>query len=729
MPQILIVSNRLPVTVQKVDGKLEYQASMGGVATGLSSFVKGRKNKWIGWPGIASEDLTEKEKHDVSVELMKQNCVPVFLSKKQLDDFYNGYSNSLLWPLFHNLPMAQSESRWWKAYKTVNAAFSEVVLNITHSNSSIWVQDYQLMLLPEMLKSAQPRLHIGFFLHIPFPTFKTYSKLPEAEQLVRGMLGADLIGFHTTGYVDDFVKTVQGFDLALNADNQLILPDRTVRVTDFPMGIDYEKFTSARKSPPIKAAVKELKKKYKGKKIIAGVDRLDITKGFVERLEAYREFLRQYPREHGRIVFVLVGAPSRGEISAYKKLSAKVGKLVKEINDEFGTSKWEPIDYNDKGLKFEEVTALFQIADIAFVAPLKDGMNLVAKEYIASKKNNGVLILSDTAGAAQELQDALLVNHKKPDTLVAAIDQALHMRKREVRGRFKRMQKHLAANTVHTWANDFVTTLQKPVAGTPRLLTRRLSKRLQLGLMKSYIAAQKRLIFLDYDGTLVPFHDNYDHSKVPKGLLDTLQKLSEDPRNTIVVVSGRSAQDLDDRFDTMNLNLVAEHGAMTKKSGNKRWQTQSRAESEWKQLIMPVLEKYAAKTPNARVEEKPHSLVWHYRQSPAYFAQKYVVILKRVLRPMLSGYGLALFQGNKILEIKNPAITKGAVVHKWLNAGYDFTLALGDDYTDEDMFTALPLTSYTIKVRSGRTAARYRLESDIDVRELLKDISKKSITL
>lgn len=728
MPQILIVSNRLPVTVKKVNGTLKYEASMGGVATGLSSFVKGRKNKWIGWPGIASEDLSDEEKHKVTVALLKRNCVPVFLTRKQLEDFYNGYSNSLLWPLFHNLPMAKSETKWWRAYKSVNTAFSQVVLDIASDNSSVWVQDYQLMLLPEILKTAQPRLHIGFFLHIPFPTYKTYSKLPEAERLVKGILGADLIGFHTAGYVDNFVKTVQSYDLALSADNQLILANRTVRVTDFPMGIDYEKFTAARKTPAIKAAAKELSRKYKGKKIIAGVDRLDITKGFVERLEAYREFLRQYPREHGKIVFVLVGAPSRGEIAAYKKLSLKVSQLVKEINAEFGNSKWQPVDYNNKGLQFEAVTALFQIADIAFVAPLRDGMNLVAKEYIASKKKNGVLILSDTAGAAYELQDALLVNHKQPDTLVAAIDQALHMRKREVRGRFRRMQKHLAANTVHTWANDFMTTLQKPVPGTPRLLTRTLSPKLQLSLLAAYVGAQKRLLFLDYDGTLVPFHNDYDNSSVPKSLLATLKKLSDDPRNTVVIVSGRSSADLDQRFAGMNLNLVAEHGAMTKKAGNKRWQTLSSAESEWKKQIMPVLEKYSARTPRSRVEEKDHSLVWHYRQSPAYFAQRYVVVLKRVLRPILKDFGLALFQGNKILEIKNPAITKGAVVTKWHRADYDFILALGDDYTDEDMFTALPVTSHTIKVRSGRTAARYRLASEVQVRNLLKNIVNKSLT-
>lgn len=727
MPQILLVSNRLPVTVKKIDGKLIFETSMGGVATGLASFVSSRKNKWIGWPGISTEDLTTADQRKIITELAKRNCVPVFLSRRQMEDFYNGYSNSLLWPLFHNLPMAAAEIRWSKAYKGVNAAFSEAVLKVAASKSNIWIQDYQLMLLPKLLRAGKPTLHIGFFLHIPFPEPKAFAKLPEAELLLRGMLGADLIGFHTKSYATNFTRTVEQFDLGLGSDDQLILPDRTIRVTNFPMGIDYEKFKAARKLPAVKAEVKALKQKYKGQKIIAGVDRLDITKGFVERLVAFREFLRQYPQEIGRVVFVLVGAPSRGEIEAYQKLSRKVDGLVAEINKEFGTLKWQPVHYNNQGLNFEAVTALFQIADIAFVAPLRDGMNLVAKEYIASKKKHGVLILSDTAGAAQELQDALLVNHKKPASLVAALDQALHMRRREMKNRFRRMNKHLSSHTVHTWASDFMSTLQKPVPGTPQLLTRAMSPKLQIMLHARYLQAHKRLLLLDYDGTLVPFTGDYASSKAPKALLQLLTKLTADPANTVVLVSGRSADDLSDRFGGLQINLVAEHGAMTKLAGQAHWKTLTRAESRWKRQILPILRKYASLTPLAGVEEKPHSLVWHYRQSPAYYAQKNVVILKRVLKPILKTFGLAMFQGNKILEIKDPTINKGIAANKWFSKDHDFVLAIGDDYTDEDMFAALPATCYTIKVRKGRTVARYRLKDDIAVGKLLKVLTNKTI--
>ena len=727
MPQILIVSNRLPVTVKKVAGALTLETSMGGVATGLASYVANRKNKWIGWPGIASDELTDNDKKQIIKELAKRNCVPVFLSRRQVNNFYNGYSNSLLWPLFHNLPMDNADDRWWPAYKSVNKAFNDAVLRVATATSSVWVQDYQLLLLPEMLKLHLPKMHVGFFLHIPFPEARALAKVPEADRLLKGMLGADLIGFHTKNYVSNFVKAVQAYDLGLNVDDQLILPDRTVQVTDFPMGIDYEKFKLARKSPAVKVAVKNMKQKYKGLRIIAGVDRLDITKGFVERLTAYREFLRQHQREIGKVVFVLVGAPSRGEIAAYQKLSAKVEALVASINQEFGTAKWQPVDYNNQGLNFEEVTALFQIADVAFVAPLRDGMNLVAKEYIASKKKHGVLILSDTAGAAYELQDALLVSHKKPATLVTALDQALHMRRREMKSRFLRMQRHLASNTVHTWASDFMTTLQTPVPGTPQLITRAITPKLEATIHARYLQANKRLLLLDYDGTLVPFAADYNDSAAPKGLLQTLRKLAADPANTLIIVSGRSADDLDSRFGSLPVYLVAEHGAMTKAAGSTRWQTLARAESRWKKQLLPIMRKYASVTPMARVEEKPHSLVWHYRQSPPYYAQKNVVILKRTLKPILKSFGLALFQGSKILEVKDPTINKGMAIKKWLTKDTPFILTIGDDYTDEDMFTTVPVSSYTIKVRGGRTAARYRLPSDVAVTDFLKTLTHKTL--
>jgi trehalose 6-phosphate synthase/phosphatase len=372
-------------------------------------------------------------------------------------------------------------------------------------------------------------------------------------------------------------------------------------------------------------------------------------------------------------------------------------------------------------LPFEEVTALFQVADVAFITPLRDGMNLAAKEFVASKRKRGVLILSRTAGAANELPDALLVNPKRPETLVYALQRALTMRRRELRGRLKRMQQQLSTQTVQAWAKDFVGTLQKPVPGTPTR-TRTLKGRLELELINDYRETKKHLIMLDYDGSLVPFAEDYKAAKPPKALLSLLEMLGANPLNQVVLISGRAAADLENWFGNLPINLVAEHGASYKNAGSGRWHTIEKVDTKWKRQLEPILEKYADLTPGARVEIKPHSLVWHYRGASPYYAQKYAIILKRILKPVLKTYGLDLLQGNKALEIKNPLISKGAAAERWFKHRYDFILSIGDDVTDEDLFAVLPDSAYGIKVGSGRTHAKYRLSSYKDTLTLLKKL-------
>jgi trehalose 6-phosphate synthase/phosphatase len=418
----------------------------------------------------------------------------------------------------------------------------------------------------------------------------------------------------------------------------------------------------------------------------------------------------------------MVAAPSRTDIPVYRQLAKRLQELADDINRKFGTPKWQPVNFMNVALPFEEVTALFQVADVAFIAPLRDGMNLAAKEFAASKhKRRGVLILSETAGAAEELADALLVNPKRPDSLVEALEQALTMSRRELRARLRRMQQQLSTQTVQVWAKDFINTLQKPVPGTP-IRTRSLKGRLQQELINDYRQAKKHLILLDYDGSLVPFADNYKSATPPKDLLQLLEILAVNPSNNVVLISGRSATDLKKWFGDLPINLVAEHGASYKKASGKVWHTIERVDTKWKQQLEPVLEKYAALTPGAHVEVKPHSLVWHYRGASPYYAQKYAVTVKRVLKPLLKRFGLDLMQGNKVLEVKNPLVTKGAAAQRWLEQKYDFILAFGDDATDEELFAALPDTAYSIKVGRGRTHAKYRLGSHRDTLALLRKL-------
>lgn len=726
MSQVIIVSNRLPVSVKKENGKLEFYPSLGGLATGLSSYANDKRNTWIGWPGIASDKLTSKDKQQIVEELAKQNCSPVFLTQKQIDEFYNGYSNAALWPLFHGLRHKAGTQKWWEAYRKVNREFAEAALNISESGGRIWVHDYQLMLVPNLMRQGRQDITIGFFLHIPFPPAKTLGKLSQNKKLLNGILGADVIGFHTPDYVDNFLESCLEVGLATSQSNMLTLPDHTVRVGDFPMGIDYEKYSQAGKSRAVKAAIKKYRQKYKKLRVIVSVDRLDPSKGLVERLEAYRLFLESYPKQHSKIVFSMVVAPSRTDVAAYKSLARRLDTLVKEINQKFGTKSWQPVDYINVSTPFEEVSALFQIADVAFIAPLRDGMNLVAKEFIASRHRSGVLILSETAGAAQELPDALLVNPRHPDELVAALDKALKMRKRELRLRLRRMQRQLSTHTVQDWARNFVSTLQKPVPNTPHLRTWTLRQRQRKALLADFAASKKRLLLLDYDGSLIPFTDHYEDTAPPDSLVKLLVDLANNPLNDVVMISGRKARDLEKWFGELPISLVAEHGASLKKTGAKSWQKLEKYDADWQKTLLPVLEKYARLTPKARVEVKPHTLVWHYRASPPYYAQKYAVTIKRVLKPFLKRSGLEIMQGNKILEIKNPEISKGKAAQRWLDKYYDFILAIGDDATDEELFQALPVTAYSIKVGRGHTAARFRLASYRDIRTLLRRLAKST---
>lgn len=741
---VVIVSNRLPISVKRVDGKLAYYPSVGGLATGLASYVNDRRNKWIGWPGIPSDDLTEAEQHEIAAELQKSNCYPVFLKQKQLDDYYNGYSNTILWPIFHELPARlEDHDKFWKSYRAVNAAFANTVIALSDQNSTIWVHDYQLLSLPALLRAARPRAKIGFFLHIPFPSPKFLNKVPSAKQLLSGMLGADLVGLHTKTYVRNFLDCCAQLTTEIVSEGEVIQGGHSARVTDFPMGIDYDRFTQARNLAGVKRELRKHRQKYHGLKVILTVDRLDPTKGLAERLEAYYEFLKRTPELHGKVIMVMLAVPSRTDIDEYKRLRERVEKLVAKINREFGTPTWTPLDYMFTSIPIESVTALYQVADIAFITPIKDGMNLVAKEFIASKpKRDGVLILSDTAGAAQELTDALLVNPRKRDALVDALSSAVNMPKRELKQRISRMHETVSTHTVQSWAGSFMKTLQQPLPGA-RHLTWSLTPQRETDLVSSFRRAKHPVFLLDYDGVLAPHIRHPENAKPSRGIRNALEKLAQHDGAEVAVISGRSEDELTNWLGDLPISLIAEHGALIRsfmppsgrvsrrKLASADWERVTKVSPSWQDDVLPILEKYAALTPGAHVETKRFSLVWHYRGASSYYAQKHLVILRRLLRPYADKHGLGIFNGNKILEVKPLDVNKGTGVQTLLSRfandispTVDFILCIGDDYTDEDMFEVLPTTAYTIKVGRGLTAARYRVPTIEGVHGLLKRLAK-----
>lgn len=721
--QLVIVSNRLPVSVKKENGKLSYHSSVGGLATGLGSYAKNKKNIWVGWPGIASEDITEKERQQITEDLQKENCYPVFLTRKQLNDFYNGYSNSVLWPLFHDRPMSEEAynnlSRYWRAYQKVNSIFAEVTLALSQPGHNIWIHDYQLLTLPQLLRAERPKDKLGFFLHIPFPALKKFSTLPQWQLLVQGVLGADVVGFHTQSYTNNFLDAAGYASAGIVEHKKVILSNRVVRVTDFPIGIDYEKYVAARRSPAVAKELAKLRVKYSGKKVILTVDRLDPAKGLVERAAAFSTLLAENPELHGKVNMIMLVVPSRTEIKEYADLKKELEKLIRQTNKQFATPLWKPIHYHYKALPFPRVTALYRRADIAFIAPLRDGMNLVAKEYIASQPaQRGVLVLSKTAGAAEQLKDAIMVDPSRPKTLVSGLKKALTMPPKEFIRRTKKMQTEISETNIQRWAGGFIKTLSLDNATSPQH-AHTLTAKLRALLISGYHLATSRLLLLDYDGTLVPFHDDPKRAAPSDELKKLLDKLCAEAQIRVVIISGRSKEDLDTWFKHTSLTLVAEHGAFIKMPGTNWKSTLKSGDKSWQNIVLPALEKHAARAPGSFVEQKDASLVWHFRKSSSYHAHKQLVILQRALKPISKHLELELRQGNKILEIRPESLHKGTAMKALLKDKPEFILAIGDDYTDEDIFTNLPDSAHTVKVGRGKTAAKYRINSIRTVHDFL----------
>jgi trehalose 6-phosphate synthase/phosphatase len=725
-PPLIVVSNRLPVSVSKVNGKLVFSPSQGGLATAMSSLGKTRSYIWIGWPGIPSEDLTPTDKKTIRRELIKLDCYPVFLSGKQIKDFYDGYSNATLWPLFHYFQsIAEHRAQYWDEYQKVNKLYLAAVLKYASASSQIWIHDYHLMILPQLLRTEIPQASIGFFLHIPFPSYEIFRLLPQRKEIIEGLLGADLVGFHTYDYARHFLSAVLR---TLGHDNKLssvVVGERVVRADVFPIGIDYEKFVTASKSAAVKAEIVALKSHYDDQKMILSVDRLDYSKGILERLEAFDYFLATHKRWRKRITLVVVAVPSRVDIDAYQHMREDIERTVSRINGEYATMDWSPISYQFKNVPFDQLVALYARADVALITPLRDGMNLVAKEYIASKQTrNGVLIISEMAGVADELPEATRVNPNDRAGIAQAIELALKTPATEQRRRLTAMQRRLSVYTVERWAHDFIEQLSTAK-------DRRLSQDLNLldhtataEIVARYRQAKHRLLMLDYDGTLTNFVPSIRTSsaKPSRKLMNLLQKLGHQPGNEVMIISGRARKALDAWFTHLPVALAAEHGAWVKNHGV--WVAGAQVDDAWKGPIRAVLETITERTPGALIEEKNFSLVWHYRNVTPELAYVRKASLKHDTEILIRDSEIELFQGNKIIEFKPRSITKGSVARdKIAEIHHDFIVAIGDDYTDEDLFSALPPGSFTIKVGLDDSNAKYHVTSVEQVHALLAQLA------
>jgi trehalose 6-phosphate synthase/phosphatase len=577
------------------------------------------------------------------------------------------------------------------------------------------------------VREQLPEITIGFFQHIPFPSYEVFRMLPWRKPILQGLLGADLIGFHTYDDVRHFVSSVIHL-VGLPASHGIIeTGNRNVMVDAFPMGIDYEKYAETANSEKVAEIEKTFQEALRYRKIVLSIDRLDYSKGIPQRLRAFELFLKQYPQFHEQVTLVMIVVPSRAEVEKYKELKIEVDELVGRINGLYRTLSWSPVQYYYHAFPFEELSAFYRLADVALVTPMRDGMNLVCKEYIASRTNgNGVLILSEMAGAAKELSEAILINPNDVNQMVGAINQALNVSEENQRMAMASMMATVQKYNIHHWVKIFMDRLAYAKEKQNDLKTTLLQGETRQRLTKDYQQSRQRLIFLDYDGTLMPFTRDPDKTLPDEELLNLLQALVSDSNNRVIIISGRAHKTLDKWLGHLPVDMIAEHGVWLRKHESD-WHMIQKLDNSWKEDIRPIFETYVSRTPGTLLEEKDFALVWHYRKVDPVLGETRAGELSSHLNYLIANRNLQVMEGDKIVEIKNIEVNKGIAASRWLQAEEsDFVLAIGDDRTDEDTFRVMPPDAYTIKVGNIRSIAKYHLHSPENVRDLLRHLTDGS---
>lgn len=721
MGRLIVAANRLPISISKREGEFRATPSPGGLAAGLASLPDSLRRVWIGWPGVSSEFLGVSGRERIREELVHADCVPVFLSQSQIDQYYLGFCNETIWPLFHYFPVRTAFVQdSWTAYKQVNGLFCDELMKIVEPGDSVWIHDFQLMLLPQLLREKAPDLSIGYFLHIPWPSSELFRLLPWREEILHGLLGADVIGFHTYDYVRHFLSSAARICGLEHSMGEIAVQDRVVKVDAFPLGVDFGKHAAATEDEEVRAEIDTIRSTVGNRKIILSIDRLDYTKGIVERLEAFNWFLSTRPEYEGKVTLIIVAVPSRTGIEEYQVLRERLEQLVGRVNGEHGSLGYMPVWYLYRSMPFNKLSALYSAADVCLVTPLRDGMNLIAKEFVATKTDGrGVLILSEMTGAAGELGEALIVNVNDKPAVGRAIREALEMPESEQIERNRIMQERLRRYDVSRWSGDFLHAMTEIRTKQQRMAAHKLSKDDADALCERYAVVRGRLLLLDYDGTLVSFRSRPGKAGPDAEVLELLKRLIQPPGNHVAVVSGRDRGSLDHWLGALDISIVAEHGGWLRPRGQ-GWESSQPLNEEWKQAVRPIVELYRDRTPGSLVEEKDFALVWHYRQADPTLAAVRMQELRGALASLTENIDVGLFEGNKILEIRRYGISKGRAVQSLIAAEpWEFLLAIGDDYTDEEMFAALPDGAYSIKVGPGASKARFSIDSVRDVRTLL----------
>ncbi|MEZ5318722.1 MAG: bifunctional alpha,alpha-trehalose-phosphate synthase (UDP-forming)/trehalose-phosphatase [Vicinamibacterales bacterium] len=717
MSRLLIVSNRLPVTLAlQGSNAFTLRASSGGLATAMRGVHADADSLWIGNVGDLGR-LSREGRTALDEELGRRRLVSVPLTASEISLYYNGFSNAVLWPLFHYLldKVRLDVANEWRAYKAVNQRFADAIVRHVEPGDTVWVHDYHLALVPGMVRPHVEDVRIGYFLHVPWPSSDVYRVLPHREEILQGLLAADVLGFQTEGYRHNFIESAaKVLGVGLGVDT-VVWEDRTVRIGVYPIGVDVAHF--ARVDPKIDEAVARIRRATPGKTRLLGVDRLDYTKGVPRRLLAIDRLLNREPPLRDQVHFIQLAVPSREKVDEYADLRRTVNELVGRINSQYGSPTGSPVQLLYRSVDDDDLLSLYRSADVMVVTPLRDGMNLVAKEFVASRLDErGVLVLSEFAGAAAELDAAVTVNPLDLNGTASAIRRAMLMSPDEQGVRMRRLREAVLASPVDNWARSFLDDLTHVAPTPPSGVS---PPTVLETLVDELAAARHRVLLLDYDGTLVPIERLPDLASPDPPLLTLLGALADTPGMEVHVVSGRSRDVLSRWLGALPVWMHAEHGFWTR-TPNDTW-SQRRDIPAFREPAIEIMRRYARATPGAMVEPKAASVAFHMRGADPRLASVRLDELRAELAASL-GSDAELMDGHKVLEVRPAGVNKGRIVEDILSSRGTppAVFAAGDDRTDEDMFAVLGPDALTLRVGPGTTRARFRVATPFDLRRLLQ---------
>lgn len=725
----IIASNRLPFSWDRAAKKL--RQSSGGLVTAISGIQSDVEKIWV---GSAPEGI-DAETWKVQPETRGsegQEYKPVFIEEELYSLYYNGMCNDVLWPLLHyESGMVEFSDESWQAYVDVNHMFAKEILKTAKEGDLVWIHDFHLLLVPGLLKAQNPKLKVGLFLHIPFPSSEVFRQLPVRKEILRALLCADLLGFHDYSYLRHFCSTIK---VMLGVESSMLSIERehhTTHLGVFPVSIDVAEFKREAACPEVRKTRRRFQRSLPYEKLILGVDRLDYIKGLPLKLKAFRKLLESHPELRGRVGLLQITVPSRTDVPGYKHLRQEIEQLVGEINGQFAQPGYVPVQYMFQSVKFDELLALYRLSDVLLVTSKRDGMNLVALEHIVSQRPSdpGVVVLSEFAGAISTLSHIIPTNPWDCRGTAEAVYKGLTMERSERVSRHRSMMRYLDTYSATDWAESFMASLTKRSKASVNGGTLNLSK-LDPGSatmtdVLSLVSERELLVFLDYDGTVVPICDQPDQAVLKDDVKQRLREIAEMPHVHLVVVSGRDKQFLREQLGDLPIGIAAEHGAIYASKPDGPWKRLAHGDRRrWYRAARQVMSDYASRVPESFVERKKFGIAWHYRKSPKEFAAYQARKLKHDLELALSNLPVSVISGKKVIEARSAGANKGTFVRWYLENHKRHRdraiVAFGDDQTDEDIFSSIEAPGLCIRVGHGSTVADYRIETQGEVLPLLE---------